>query len=182
MRLVALPVLAFSLSASLLSATAAFAADCPPGSVSRSQDGYSFCEPTVCQNDGQCNPEEVCRPVALCMQVGTLDVDAATLGGAAAKRLVVTQQCAPDKSCPQTTTCSDMGRCLSKGTAEKLGILTKTDAKTAPAPADAAKKACGCGVVGTDHASGGFLAVLAGVVVATTRAARGRRARSRRAQ
>ena len=176
MRLVVLPILAFSLST-----TAAFAADCPPGSVSRSQDGYAFCEPTVCQNDGQCNPDEVCRPVALCMQVGTLDVDAATLG-TAAKRLVVTQQCAPDKSCPQTTTCSDMGRCLSKGTAERLGLLSRNDTKSAPAPADAAKKSCGCGVVGASHASGGFFALLAGVVVATIRAARGRRARSRQAR
>lgn len=176
MRLVVLPVLALSLSTAT-----AFAADCPPGSLSRSQDGYSFCEPTVCQNDGQCNPEEVCRPVALCMQIGTLDVDAATLGGAAAKRLVVTQPCAPDKSCPQTTTCSDMGRCLSKATAEKLGILTRNDARALP-PGEPAKKSCGCGVVGADRASGGFLAVLAGVVGATIRAARGRRAPSRRAR
>ena len=173
MRL-ALPVLAFS----LVSTTIAVADDCPPGSLARAQDGYSFCEPTVCQTDVQCNPEEVCRRVALCMQVGSLGVDAATLGGAAAKRLVVTQACAPDKSCPQTTTCTDMGRCLSKANAEKLGILT---AKTAPAP-ETAKKSCGCGVVGTAHTSGGVLAALAGVLVATTRAARGRRARSRRAR
>lgn len=58
--------------AALLSTTAARASDCPPGSVEKTEDGFTWCEPTVCANDGQCKPNEVCRSVGLCMEVGTL--------------------------------------------------------------------------------------------------------------
>jgi hypothetical protein len=143
-----------------LSAANARASDCPPGSVFKSQDGYSWCEPTVCENDGQCNPNEVCRPVPLCMQVGTLTADAATLGDAG-KRLVVTQRCAPDKTCPQTTVCSDMSRCVSKNAADKMGLLTASSATPASgtdAGAGAAKKSCGCRAVGhRTESTGGLL-------------------------
>lgn len=159
----------------LLVATPAFADDCPPGSAQRSEDGYTFCEPSVCQSDDQCKPDEVCRHVALCMKVGSLDVDAALLGKAPAKRLVVTKACGPDKSCPHDTTCSDLGRCLTKATAERMAILeTKTpDAK----PAEAPKKACGCVVVGVP--ANGLAAIAVGLTILGARA---RRARSRRAR
>ncbi len=126
--------------------------DCPPGSVYRTQEGYSFCEPTVCENDGQCNAAtEVCRPIALCMQVGVLDEKRTTKEGDAGQRLVVTQRCAPDKACPQNTVCSDKGRCISKTVAEKMGILVVTPASPSRDAASAGeKRSCGCGAVGAD--------------------------------
>jgi MYXO-CTERM domain-containing protein len=128
------------------------AGDCPPGSVFRSQDGYTFCEATVCLNDGQCTTDEVCRPVPLCLQVGTLTPDAATLGDAG-KRLVATQQCAPDQSCPQSTVCSALSRCVRKAVAERMGLLAAANpagsAPTGTNDAPPAKKSCGCRVVGT---------------------------------
>ena len=138
-----------ALGLSTLLATSARADDCPPGSVFRSEDGYTWCEPTVCENDGQCKTTEVCRPVPLCMQVGTLSADAAVLGDAG-KRLVVTQACAPDKSCPQTTVCSDMTRCLPRTAAERMGLLTTSAPSAAPATGAAGEKksSCGCDVVG----------------------------------
>jgi len=137
-------------TALLLSTSAARAEDdCPPGSVHKTQDGFTFCEPTVCTNDGQCNPNEVCRKVGLCMEVGTL-ADAATED--AGKRLVVTQRCAPDKTCPQKQTCSDLTRCVSKGDAQKMGILHLEAAPSATAAPGSAvepkKSACDCNAVG----------------------------------
>jgi hypothetical protein len=132
----------------LLGAANAHANDCPPGSLYRSEDGYSFCEPTVCQNDAQCNPEEVCRPIPLCLQVGTLTKDAASLTDAG-KRLVATQQCAPDQTCPQTTVCSALGRCVSKTTAERMGILSSSTAQpSGPGDPPPKKTTCGCRAVG----------------------------------
>ena len=136
-----------ALVVSLLSTSTARAEeDCPPGSVHKTQDSFSWCEPTVCTNDGQCKANEVCRPVGLCLEVGTL-ADAAT--GDGPKRLVVTQRCAPDKTCPQKQTCSDMSRCITKAAAEKMGVLNvATAASAAPDSQGAAKKSCGCDVVG----------------------------------
>lgn len=145
------------LAASFLSISAAHAAeaDCPAGSRSKTENGFSWCEPTVCSNDGQCNPNEVCRPMAFCLEVGTLADAGAVDGG---KRLVVTQPCvagsAPGnpKTCPQKQTCSDMSRCMSKSAAEKLGILTAPAAAPAgsagAADGGAKKSSCGCHVVG----------------------------------
>src|SRR5688572_33464475 len=116
MRTIALPLAALVVAFAL----PARADDCPPGSKSRSENGFDWCEPTVCKDDGNCGANEVCRPIAFCMQVGSLAQDAATMGEAG-QRLVVTQRCAPDKKCPGTTTCSEMGRCLSKTQAEKAG-------------------------------------------------------------
>ena len=157
---VAAPLLATAL---LLSTSAARAEDdCPPGSVLKNQDGFTFCEPTVCTNDGQCNPNEVCRKVGLCMEVGTL-ADAATED--AGKRLVVTQRCAPDKTCPQKQTCSDLTRCVSKSDAQKMGILHLEAAPSATAAPGSAvepkKSACDCNTVGTTR--GGAGGILAGL-------------------
>lgn len=143
----------------LVGSPAHAADDCPPGSVYKSQDGYTWCEPTVCENDGQCKPNEVCRPVPLCMQVGTLSAGAPTLGDAG-KRLVVTQRCAPDKTCPQTTVCSDMSRCLAKTDADKMGLLTSSSASPASSVATGAeKKSCGCHAVGSKTSNAGVLAL-----------------------
>jgi MYXO-CTERM domain-containing protein len=163
--------LALSSFAVALAITApVFALDCPPGSIAKSEGGFDWCEPSVCQNDGQCSPSEVCRPVALCMQVGSLQQDAATLGQAG-KRLVVTQRCAPDKKCPDTTTCSEMGRCLGKATAEKMGLLNSAPAPSSSAPTgDASKKSsCGCDVPGTTNGSLAFASVIGVGLVITVR-------------
>lgn len=159
----------------LLVATPALADDCPPGSTQRSEDGYTFCEPSVCQSDDQCKPDEVCRHVPLCMKVGSLEVDAALLGKAPAKRLVVTKACGPDKACPQDTTCSDLGRCLTKATAERMALLDT--APRADAKPEAPKKACGCGVVGVPSKGLGAIAVALTILGARARRARSRRAR-----
>ena len=162
----------------LLSTSSAHAEDdCPPGSVHKTQEGFSFCEPTVCTNDGQCNPNEVCRKVGLCMEVGTL-ADAATED--AGKRLVVTQRCAPDKTCPQKQTCSDLSRCVSKADAQKMGILHLEAAPSATAAPGSAvepkKSACDCNVVGpSPGGAGAVVAALGALVVAAGR----RRSRAR---
>jgi len=63
-------VLAFA----LLTARPATAdqADCPAGSVEKNEDGFTWCEPSICLNDGQCNPGYVCVQMPLCMEVGNL--------------------------------------------------------------------------------------------------------------
>lgn len=129
-------------------ALAAAPADCPPGSTPREEDGFGWCQPTVCQTDEQCGGGHVCRPVAFCLQVGSVGK------GDGGQRLVVTQRCAPDKTCPQTTTCSDLGRCLSKDVAAKMGVLEKP-AHAAPA-APPSKSSCGCEAVGTGAALPGL--------------------------
>src|SRR5687768_3138511 len=82
----------------------ASADDCPAGSKLKSEGGFSWCEPSVCLNDGNCSPSEVCRPVPLCVEVGKLDERTSTKD--AAQKLVATQRCAPDDTCPSTQTCS----------------------------------------------------------------------------
>jgi hypothetical protein len=153
---------------SLLLTSAAHANDdCPPGSVHKSQDGFTWCEPTVCNDDGQCNPNEVCRPVGLCMEVGTLSSNPNADGG---KRLVVTQRCAPDKRCPQKQTCSEMGRCVTRTAAEKMGLLvTASPAPSAEAGGTAKKSSCGCDVVGSSHESAGVFALIGSLVVFVAR-------------
>lgn len=165
-----------ALAALLLSASPAYALDdCPAGSIPKSEEGFSWCEPTVCGAAAPCGANEVCRSVPLCLQVGSVGHDAATVAGDAGKRLVATQRCAPDKSCPSTTTCSDLPRCISKAVAEKMGVLADpaTASSTNAGGSETGKKsACGCDVPGHAHGSAGV--ALAGLVVA---AALGRRAR-----
>lgn len=158
MRPLLLPLSCLAVSAVLVGSPARAADDCPPGSVSRSQDGYTWCEPTVCENDGQCKPNEVCRRVPLCMQIGTLTADAAVLEDAG-KRLVVTQRCAPDKTCPQTTVCSDMTRCLPTTDADRMGLLTSSSAAPSNGvPTASDKKSCGCHAVGSSTGPTNLLA------------------------
>ena len=156
--LASLAALALTLSTS----TARAEDDCPPGSVHKTEDGFTWCEPTVCANDGQCKPNEVCRSIGLCMQVGSV-TDAATED--AGKRLVVTQRCvagalAGDPSyCPQKQTCSELNRCVTKAAAEKMGILDRPSAPPAAgANGEAKKSSCGCDVVGARTGSTGAIA------------------------
>jgi hypothetical protein len=130
--------------------------DCPPGSFQKSEDGFTWCQPTVCANDGQCKPNEVCRSIALCMEVGSLaDAGAVAAADAGNKRLAVTQRCAADQVCPQKQTCSKLDRCVSKATAEKMGILAASSSSPAPAGSTepAKKSSCGCRVVGSSSSS-----------------------------
>lgn len=171
-------LLASTLATLALAGEAAALEDCPPGSSSRSENGFTWCEPSVCANDGQCRPDEVCRPVALCMQVGKVDgTGPAMAKDASAQRLVVTQRCGPNKTCPDTTVCSDLGRCLAKTTADKMGLLAApaTSGSAAPASGDAPKaKSCGCTTPGAPVSGGaGALASVLGLALVV-------RARTRR--
>jgi hypothetical protein len=122
--------------------------DCPAGSALKSEDGFSWCQPSVCLDDGNCGPSELCRSVPLCVEVGKLDERQQAKD--AAQRLVATQRCAPDETCPSTQTCSKMNRCVSKTQAERMGLLTAPAASgSATAPAGGPKKSsCGCSVPG----------------------------------
>ena len=149
-------------------ASLAAADDCPPGSKYKTEDGFSYCEPSVCANDTQCSPGEKCASYPLCVQVGTTKQGAA-LGDAGAKRLVATQRCGPDNTCPDTTVCSVLSRCISKAVAERNAPAPST---SAPASSEPAKKsACGCALPGSPGASSALpLAGLAlGVLVARRR-------------
>lgn len=144
--------------------------DCPPGSLHKAQEGFTWCEPTVCETDAQCGAGEVCRSVALCVQVGRVDPSRAALSDGG-ERLVATQRCAPDKTCPQTTVCSDMKRCLERSDAEKMGLLaTGPNASAAEAPAAGAKKSCGCAVPGA--ARGSWSSLLGAALLALVAARR----------
>ena len=130
--------------------------ECPLGSTQKSESGQTWCEPTVCDQDNQCATGSVCRPVALCVEIGALD-QAPGAKSDAGQRLLVRQRCGADKSCPQKTTCSDKGRCITRTQAEKAGLLSPTSAADAGAAApagDAAKKSCGCHVPGGSGGGG----------------------------
>ena len=145
--------------------------DCPPGSLHKAQDGFTWCEPTVCETDAQCGPGEVCRSVALCVQVGRVDPARAALSDGG-ERLVATQRCAPDKTCPQTTVCSEMKRCLERSDAEKMGLLaTAPSTSSGEAPATGGKKSCGCAAPGAARVSWGSVlgATLLALVAARRR-------------
>ena len=151
--------------------------DCPPGSVWKTNESYGWCEPTVCQNDGQCEPSEVCRPIPLCLLVGKEDPDAAMLGKAK-QRLEATAPCAADRTCPQNSVCSVLARCVSKIKADQMHLLATPAVSSAAATTDvpAKKSACGCRAVGAPAAPASALALLLGVAtVLSRRRARGAR-------
>ena len=159
------PIAAAMLLSTWTTAAAAYD-DCPPGSNKKTEDGFTWCEPTVCSTAVPCKADEVCRPIALCMEVGTL-ADAGTRD--AGQRLVVTQRCVAGqqpgdpKTCPQKQTCSDLNRCISKPVAEKLGLLdvpaTAASGASSSGATDAKKSSCGCDVVGTHRSGAGALAL-----------------------
>jgi len=160
-------VIALVALASLSLSSLAFAdetdpTDCPPGSVNKTEGKMSWCEPSVCESDGNCLPNEVCRPIALCVQIGTVAGDAGATANNKASRLIATNMCAADKKCPNTTTCSDKSRCIEKSKADKMGLLTVATAAPSASAAPAggpAKSSCGCSTVGTSTQSGGAAAL-----------------------
>lgn len=157
----------------LLVTSTASAADtfveCPPGSTKKDEGGFSWCQPTVCDNDTQCAPN-VCRPVGLCMQIGSLSKPGEPDGGA---RLIATQICQEDKQCPTQQTCSLHARCVTQAQADKLAA--NAPAKTTSEPAK--KSSCGCSVIGANdsaatHYSLGALGISALLVLARRRGSR----------
>jgi hypothetical protein len=130
--------------------------ECPLGSTPKSENGQTWCEPSVCDTDTQCPTGSICRPVPLCVEIGALDQAPGTKSDAG-QRLLVRQRCGADKTCPQRTTCSEKSRCITRAQADKAGLLTPSAAGSAAAGAtgEPPKKACGCHVPGT---SGGDLA------------------------
>lgn len=151
--------------------------DCPPGSVNKTENGMTWCEPSVCESDSNCLPNEVCRPIALCVQIGTVAGDAGATANNKSSRLIATGRCAADKKCPSTTTCSDKSRCIEKQKADKMGILTAPTAAPSGgtvAP-DAKKSGCGCSTVGERATNRTSLFALAGIGLLVAR----RRARRR---
>jgi len=178
-------LVSLSLSALILLCSSMARADdeCPLGSVQKTESGQTWCEPTICEIDNQCPTGSLCRPVALCLEIGALDPSPGSKD--AGQKVLVRQRCGANKSCPQNTTCSEKSRCITRGQADKAGLSAAPGAAgSAPMPAgsagatpvDAPKKACGCHVVGASggELGGGALAVLAAIAIAA------RRRRSRR--
>jgi len=155
MRALTLPlVLAFS----LLSAAAFADVDCPVGTKKKTEGPNEWCEPVVCLTDAQCGAGEVCKPVPLCIEIGTVKNAA---GQDAGQRLMARQHCGPDRACPSSTTCLDGSRCISKAEADKLGLLAPAPSASAAAPPAPSDKKCGCSVVGAPSSSGAIWASLA---------------------
>ena len=150
--------------------------ECPLGSISKSESGETWCEPTVCDDTAPCPNGLLCRPVALCVEIGTLPQAPGTKSDAG-QRLLVRQRCGTDKSCPQRTTCSDKGRCITREQADRAGLLTATTASgsasatgSTTTPAAAPKKSCGCDVPGSSGNGLGTSALaFAGAVVVFAR-------------
>jgi MYXO-CTERM domain-containing protein len=174
-----LVVVSFVLGALGVARSASAQEECPLGSTQKSEGGSTWCEPTVCDQDTQCPTGSVCRPVALCVEIGTLDQAPGTKSDAG-QRLLVRQRCGADKSCPQKTTCSDKGRCITRAQADKAGLTASPaaggDAGASGAP-EAPKKACGCHVPGTSggELGGGALAMLGIIAVGARRRSRASR-------
>lgn len=147
--------------------------DCPPGSVGRAEGAFSWCEPTVCDTDTQCLGGQVCRPIALCVEVGRVNPDASPYATGADKnwtqRLTTSGKCiGTERKCPPNSTCTEKGRCVDRATADKMVAPVSSSAATAnPAPK---KSACGCHVLGAP-AGGPSAAALAllGIAAALTR-------------
>ena len=138
--------------------------NCPVGSSEKKEGGLTWCEPSVCQTEAQCPTGSLCRPVPLCIEIGTVNGGA----GDAGNRLMVRQRCGENKSCPQNTTCLESGRCV---TPTQAASLPAPSASSSAPPADAPKKsACGCDVVGASPSStGATLAALGLIAVASRR-------------
>lgn len=154
--------------------------ECPLGSTQKSESGQTWCEPTVCDLDDQCPTGSVCRPIPLCVEIGTLD-QAPGVKTDAGQRLLVRQRCGADKSCPQRTTCSEKGRCITRAQAEKAGLTASPgaggDAGATSGAAASPKKTCGCHVPGTSggELGGAGLALLGAIAIGARRRARSRR-------
>ncbi|MBS2019747.1 MAG: hypothetical protein JST00_43190 [Deltaproteobacteria bacterium] len=170
------PIVAAATVLALATGTATARADddCPAGSKYKTEGEFKWCEPTVCDSDAQCATGEVCRPVALCVQIGKVDTKP---GQDAGQRLITTQRCGEDKACPSTTVCTEKSRCVSRAQADKMSGLTVKAAPSASAGGaggEPAKKSCGCGVIGA-HGGETFGLALGALGVALALARRGRR-------
>lgn len=159
--------------------TAGAQEECPLGSTQKSEGGQTWCQPTVCDATAPCPAGLICRPIALCTEIGKLE-QAPGVKTDAGQRLLARQRCGADKSCPQNTTCLEGGRCITQAQAERAGLLSATPAAAgtgAAAPAAAEpKKACGCHVPGTSGGERGgvALAMLGMVAMAARRRKRAR--------
>jgi MYXO-CTERM domain-containing protein len=151
--------------------------ECPLGSTQKSESGATWCEPSVCDQDTQCPTGSVCRPIALCVEIGTIENKTPGILSDPVRRLLVRQRCGADKSCPQKTTCSDKGRCITRAQAEKADLSASAPAADAGAAApgtSAPKKACGCHVPGTSggERGGAALALLGMIAIGARRRSR----------
>lgn len=176
-RLAALPAIAAlslaTLATLVLTPSIAHAEDqCPLGSVEKKESGQTWCEPTICASDTNCATGLICKPVALCVEIGALEPGAKDAG----QRLMARQRCGEAKACPQNTTCSEASRCMTKAQAEKGGLITTSGPSSSPssgAPSSGApaKSACGCHTVGgsTTNLGATALALLAGLVLLARR-------------
>jgi MYXO-CTERM domain-containing protein len=146
--------------------------DCPIGSVQKKESGETWCEPTVCDTDTNCATGLICRPIPLCVEIGVLDPKATGEKAEAGTKLLVRQRCGEGKSCPQQTTCSEKGRCITLAQADRAGLNGPATAPAKDAPP--AKKSCGCDVVGTRGGEniGAALALLGVIVIGSRRRAR----------
>ena len=158
-------------AAALLSGSLARAdaSECPMGSAQKSESGQTWCEPTICELDNQCPTGSICRPVALCLEIGALDPAPGSKD--AGQKVLVRQRCGANKSCPQNTTCSEKSRCITRAQADKAGLSASTVGSGVAAvtsgaagPADAPKKACGCHVIGSSGRGGSGRQVGAGAL------------------
>lgn len=131
--------------------------DCPPGSVSKSAGRSTYCEPSVCTIDAQCQAGEVCRPLPLCVEIGSSKGADMADGGSL---LIARQRCGADEVCPSSTQCLDGSRCVAKALAERLAAPDLAS-KAGDPPV---KKSCGCRVAGAP--SGGGNAALLGLGLA----------------
>lgn len=153
--------------------------ECPLGSVSKSEGSETWCEPTVCDDTAPCPGGMLCRPISLCVEIGVLP-QAPGSKSDAGQRLLVRQRCGADKSCPQRTTCSDKGRCITRAQAERANLLTLPGTQASASAggfgtdAPATKKACGCSVPGrsTTDLGGAAFALLLTASIATRRRSR----------
>lgn len=168
-RLSALPAIAaLTVAALVFTPSVARAEDqCPLGSVEKKEAGQTWCEPTICASDTNCATGLICKPVALCVEIGALEPGAKDAG----QRLMARQRCGEAKACPQNTTCSEANRCITKAQAEKGGLITTSAPSSAPATGAPAKSACGCHTVGGSTGTFGAaaLALLAGLVLIARR-------------
>jgi len=114
-RLVSWVVVGFVLGLSLLPGSARADAimgppeRCPPGAVPASSHAGSYCDPSICTSNGDCESGHVCTKQPLCVEPmtgyhggGPLTVDNALT------------TCAGDGTCPPSTTCITEMRCVSR--------------------------------------------------------------------
>jgi hypothetical protein len=162
--------------------------DCPPGSAGKASGEFAWCEPTVCENDPQCGPGQLCRTVKLCVEIGKIGDAGGKLGAApsGADKLIATGLCVgAEKACPASTVCSEKKRCLDRAAAQKMNLLEEPKpAPSAGGTAEPARKSsCGCAAVGAPSESAlstGCALVIAGALVQRARRRRVREAVPRR--